>query len=229
MSYIIAIETSTTNCSVGLIKNGICEAFIEENNGYTHAENLSVFIDDLLQLHHVNKTDLEAVAITKGPGSYTGLRIGVSTAKGICFALNLPLISVNALDQMFLHQRLDEFKTENNLFIPMLDARRMEVYMKVLNHDGKSVSDIEANIIDENSFEGLYAKNIILFGPGAEKFQELFQANSKIKIVSDILPSSQLMGSLVQQKFASKQFEDVAYFEPFYLKEFVATTPKKQI
>ncbi len=101
--------------------------------------------------------------------------------------------------------------------------------MKVLNHDGKSVSDIEANIIDENSFEGLYAKNIILFGPGAEKFQELFQANSKIKIVSDILPSSQLMGSLVQQKFASKQFEDVAYFEPFYLKEFVATTPKKQI
>lgn len=229
MGYILAIETSTTNCSVGLIREGICEAFIEENNGYTHAENLSVFIDDLLHLHHVDKTELEAIAVTKGPGSYTGLRIGVSTTKGICFALNLPLVSVNALDQMFLHHSLDEFKTENNLFIPMLDARRMEVYMKTLNYQGKSISTIEAKIIDENSFDGLDAENIILFGPGAEKFQELFQANSKIKIVLDILPSSQLMGSLVQQKFKNKQFEDVAYFEPFYLKEFVATTPKKQI
>lgn len=229
MGYILAIETSTTNCSVGLIREGICEAFIEENNGYTHAENLSVFIDDLLHLHHVDKTELEAIAVTKGPGSYTGLRIGVSTTKGICFALNLPLVSVNALDQMFLHHSLDEFKTENNLFIPMLDARRMEVYMKTLNYKGKSISTIEAKIIDENSFDGLDAENIILFGPGAEKFQELFQANSKIKIVLDILPSSQLMGSLVQQKFKNKQFEDVAYFEPFYLKEFVATTPKKQI
>jgi tRNA threonylcarbamoyladenosine biosynthesis protein TsaB len=229
LGYILAIETSTTNCSVGLIREGICEAFIEENNGYTHAENLSVFIDDLLHLHHVDKTELEAIAVTKGPGSYTGLRIGVSTTKGICFALNLPLVSVNALDQMFLHHSLDEFKTENNLFIPMLDARRMEVYMKTLNYQGKSISTIEAKIIDENSFDGLDAENIILFGPGAEKFQELFQANSKIKIVLDILPSSQLMGSLVQQKFKNKQFEDVAYFEPFYLKEFVATTPKKQI
>ena len=229
MGYILAIETSTTNCSVGLIREGICEAFIEENNGYTHAENLSVFIDDLLHLHHVDKTELEAIAVTKGPGSYTGLRIGVSTTKGICFALNLPLVSVNALDQMFLHHSLDEFKTENNLFIPMLDARRMEVYVKTLNYQGKSISTIEAKIIDENSFDGLDAENIILFGPGAEKFQELFQANSKIKIVLDILPSSQLMGSLVQQKFKNKQFEDVAYFEPFYLKEFVATTPKKQI
>jgi tRNA threonylcarbamoyladenosine biosynthesis protein TsaB len=227
---ILHIETATKNCSVAISKSGTVLALKEHySENFSHSEQLHGFIKETLEEAHLEMSSLDAVAVSKGPGSYTGLRIGVAAAKGICFALNLPLISVNALDQMFLHQRLDEFKTENNLFIPMLDARRMEVYMKVLNHDGKSVSDIEAKIIDENSFDGLDVENIILFGPGAEKFQELFHANSKIKIVSDILPSSQLMGSLVQQKFASKQFEDVAYFEPFYLKEFVATTPKKQI
>lgn len=229
MGYLLAIETSTTNCSVGLIKDGICEAFIEENNGYTHAENLSVFIDELLKVHEVEKADLVGLAVTKGPGSYTGLRIGVSTAKGICFGLNLPLVSINALQQMFGHQKLNSFKTEGNLFIPMLDARRMEVYMKIIDFQGNLISDIEAKVIDENSFDELNFKNLILFGPGAEKFQTLFQKSNNIIIVEDILPSAQLMAQLIQEKFDKKQFEDVAYFEPFYLKEFVATTPKKLI
>ena len=228
MTYILAIETSTTNCSVGLIANGKCEAFIEENDGYSHAENLSVFIDELLTLHEIPKSDIQAVAVTKGPGSYTGLRIGVSTAKGICMALGIPLISVNALNQMFEHEALENLKFEGNLFYPMLDARRMEVYTKTMDINGNTLNEISAEIIDESFFED-ESKNVILFGPGAEKFQATFQNIAHVKIIPNIFPSAQLMAKEVQQKFNLKAFEDLAYFEPFYLKEFVATKPKKLI
>lgn len=225
---ILCIETSTTNCSVSLVSEGKCEAFMEHNDGYSHAEKLSVFIDELLTLHEVEKTQLKAVAVGKGPGSYTGLRIGVSTAKGIAFGLAIPLLSIPSLQIMCFSESLPQ--NSNALFVPMTDARRMEVYME--GYRGRKNQEIEtqAQIVDE-AFLGAWEKEekVYLFGSGAEKLKEIIKPFSNIEIVHHILPSAKDMAALAQQKWDAKKFEDIAYFEPFYLKDFVATTPKKRV
>lgn len=224
---ILAIETSSTNCSVALIYQGKCVAFMEENDGYTHAENLMVFIDELLQLHEVSKNDIEAIAVSKGPGSYTGLRIGVSAAKGLCMGLNVPLIAVNALHAMYFHPKVAEKITSNALFLPMLDARREEVYMTTLSAKGRVLDSTQAKVISPQSFDGLTCEQAFLFGPGADKFTQMFAHHRKVNIIEGVVPSARWLAELAQQAFDAKNFENAAYFEPFYLKEFVATTPKK--
>lgn len=226
---ILVLETSTTNCSVALIDNGTCVAFMEEDAGYSHAENLSQFIDDLLKLQEVPKSKLSAVAVSKGPGSYTGLRIGVSTAKGLAYGLRVPLISFNSLTCLFMHSAIQSKLEHFDLFIPMIDARRMEVYQMIYDQKKNELALTSAEIIDKDSFSRFANQKIALFGNGAEKLDDLFKNHDNISIVSDIRPSAKNVGPLVQERFSQGVFEDVAYFEPFYLKDFVATQPKKKL
>lgn len=217
MSNILCLETATTNCSVALARNGGIVAFREENNlKFSHSEKLHVFIEEVLREAQIDKNDLDAIAISKGPGSYTGLRIGVSAAKGLCFALDVPLLSISTL-ALLAHQ----VEEEDVYIIAMLDARRMEVYSAVFDSDYELVRDIKAEILDENSFsEYLKLKKTIFLGDGAKKFQQLCP-NGKGIFLEERFPSATDMAALAEMKFQNQQFEDVAYFEPYYLKEFM--------
>tara|TARA_B110000483_G_scaffold231763_1_gene298518 strand:+ start:8022 stop:8705 length:684 start_codon:yes stop_codon:yes gene_type:complete len=226
---ILALETSTTNCSVALFKDGKCFSHIEENAGYSHAENLSLFVDELLKLNNISKSNLKAIAVNKGPGSYTGLRIGVSTAKGLAFGLNIPLLSFESLEAMFLNTSIQNQIEQFDLFVPMLDARRMEVYMSIYNKQGEQIAPTTASIIHEEFFNGFEGKKILIFGPGADKLDGTFIKNEHIQTIKNIHPSAKDAASICSLKMSKNQTEDVAYFEPFYLKEFVATTPKKRL
>jgi len=224
MSLILHLETATTVCSVALSFEGKLIALKEENNGYTHAEHLSLFIEDVLLSSGKKMTDIEAVAVSKGPGSYTGLRIGVATAKGICYGLNKPLIAVNTL--LSLANIAAQKYGNEFLFCPMLDARRMEVYTAVFNAD-KMIFETTALILDEQAFSNLLSnQKIIFFGDGAHKFQSLCQHANAIFDTS-IAPSAAGMINNAYQQFKLARFEDSAYFEPFYLKEFYTPTPIK--
>lgn len=222
VSYILNIETSTKNCSVSLSKNGNTIALKELNNGnYSHAEKLHVFIDSVLKEAGVKMQQLDAIAISKGPGSFTGLRIGVSSAKGLCFALDIPLISIDTLQSLAL-----QITTEDGYVIPMLDARRMEVYSNVYNKDNKQIREIEAQILDETSFQNYLEKKPVYFiGDGVPKTKELI-SHPNAFFIDDKLPSANEMGMLAFQKFQQNDFENTAYFEPFYLKDFVANKKK---
>lgn len=218
MSYILCLETATTNCSVSLSKQGKLIA-IKENNSqsFSHAEKLHCFIQDLLEENSVAAKDLAAIAVSKGPGSYTGLRIGVAAAKGLCYSLGIPLLSISTLNSLAL--QLEGVSDE--YVIPMLDARRMEVYSAVYQN-GKQVRKTKADILDETSFTKYLEKNKVHFiGDGASKFEELCKHPNAV-FIKDKLPSSKEMSGITYTKFLSKQFEDTAYFEPFYLKDFVA-------
>ena len=220
---ILALETSTTNCSVALFKDGKCFSHIEENAGYSHAENLSLFVDELLKLNNISKNDLKAIAVNKGPGSYTGLRIGVSAAKGICFAIDKPLISIETLTSLSTAITVD-----NGFVVPMLDARRMEVYAAVFSAGNKAIREIKAEIIDEDSFSDYLVKGKVTFlGDGAQKCQSILTHKNAI-FVADKFPSAKEMATLSFEKFQENQFEDVAYFEPFYLKDFLVVPEKKK-
>lgn len=194
-------------------------AFKEVNNGYTHAENLHVFIDDCLKEAKLQRQDLNAVVVGKGPGSYTGLRIGVSAAKGIAYALNIPLLSMNTLLNMTVaakKQCLDDV-----LFCPMLDARRMEVYTALFDINLKEKTATHSLIITPESLDALSKNNkIILFGDGASKCKEAAEGKNNISIIENIFPSALNMIDYGIQQLEAKNYEDVAYFEPFYLKEF---------
>ena len=217
MSLLLNIETSTTNCSVSISKNGELLALKEDNNaGYSHAENLHVFIDSLLKENNFEAENLDAIVVSKGPGSYTGLRIGVSTSKGLCYALNIPLITINTLDSLAA-----SINTKEECFIvPMLDARRMEVYTTTFNQKQECITQTHAYILEENSFsELLDERQTIFIGNGVNKFQEIC-SHKNAKFI-DKLPSAEELCQLGYQKFQQKDFEDVAYFEPFYLKDFV--------
>lgn len=235
MSLLLNIETSTAVCSVALSKNGKLLHLKEDTAGMKHASHLSVFIEEVLQENNLKVTDLDAVAISMGPGSYTGLRIGVSTAKGICYGADIPLIAVSTLQsltQLVLQQK-EQLKHIKNIdsayFCPMIDARRMEVYTAFYNNKTEQQREISADIIDENSFaDELKNREIVFFGDGAEKCKSALQSNSGI-FIDNIQASALGMIALSEEKFKQQQFEDVAYFEPFYLKDFVATTPKKNI
>jgi len=219
MPLILSLETATTNCSVALASDGKVVASRSINSGYSHSEKINVFIQEVIAQAGVTLKDLQAVAVSSGPGSYTGLRIGISTAKGLCYALDIPLIAVNTLDAMA--QGLTSGNDE--LIVPMIDARRMEVYSAVYDSEKKRVSEIEAIVVDNHYYSNFRSeKELVLAGDGADKCQVLFQNESSIKIQTSFVPQAEFMAELAEQKFRNSDFENVALFEPFYLKEFVA-------
>ncbi len=235
MATILNIETATEVCSVAVAKNGETLFMKESSEGMNHSKLLTVFIENLFKENHFDIKELNAVAVSKGPGSYTGLRIGVSVAKGLCYGLNIPLISIGSIHSMGYYaatNRKDYYAGDENvnlLFCPMIDARRMEVYTALYNTEGEAVSEVAAEIIDEHSFAGYFKKHkILFFGNGAGK------CRGKIMHLNAIFEgpektSATFMQQLSEEKYKAQDFEDVAYFEPFYLKDFVATVPKNKV
>ena len=223
MAYILNIETSTTNCSVALSENGAVIGFKEDNNlEYSHAERLHVYIDEVLKTAKVSKNQLAAIAISKGPGSYTGLRIGVSAAKGLCYALSLPLISVPTLEAL-AHQ-VDNPK---GTIVAMLDARRMEVYSAIYDANYNETRSTEAEVLTPESYQELLESTPVYFiGNGVAKTKDII-THKNAQFIEDKLPSAKQMCALSYDKFKTNDFEDVAYFEPFYLKDFIAIPSKK--
>jgi len=230
---IICIETATNLCSVALCDSAGVISLKESNDLKSHASMLTLFIGDIFKETGVSASDLEAVAVSKGPGSYTGLRIGVSVAKGIAYAASIPLIGIETTLSMVIGMsermkkmgRLDA----DTLFCPMLDARRMEVYYALYNTSGTRIKDISAEIITGDSFMSLPESNrIIFFGDGASKCREIIK-RAYSEFVDDFTMSASHMHIPAYTAFESKQFEDVAYFEPLYLKDFITTTQRKNI
>lgn len=221
---ILNIESATEVCSVALADQGKLIA-IRESAGRDHASLLAVFIDEVVREANISLKDIQAVAVSRGPGSYTGLRIGVASAKGICYALNKPLIAIDTLQSMansFLLD-LDETITSDYLLVPMIDARRMEVYGAVLDQDLNYVSTTVAEVLNTQSFLVRPQLPRVLFGDGATKAIDVIKGESLVKVVSEFSPSAKGLINLSFNAFAKKNFENIAYFEPFYLKEFVST------
>ena len=219
MALILLIESATKSCSVSLSsENKIIACKEEVNEQYYHAEKLTVFITELFKTQDFTIKDLDAVAVSKGPGSYTGLRISVSTAKGLCYALDIPLISVSTLKAMAFGMAQKE---KSDLYCPMIDARRMEVYNAFYNSTNKEIRGIQADIIEACSYQKELDKKVLFFGDGAEKCKQMIQ-HPNARFLDGIFPSSKDMLEIANEKFAEKDFEDIAYFEPFYLKDFVA-------
>lgn len=227
MALILSIETSTRVCSVALSENGNLLALEESNTRNSHAEQITVFSEQVLYKTGKSFSDLDAIAVSKGPGSYTGLRIGVSTAKGFCYSLDKPLISIGTLPALAsgMIQSLQDqgINPGDYLFCPMIDARRMEVYAAVYDSDLKVKRKVEAEIIDKDSYASFLREKPVLFvGDGAPKCKEVLEGNAHASFTEQpFLPSAAYMISLAEHKFAKKEFEDVAYFEPFYLKDFI--------
>lgn len=222
MALILNIETATTNCSVSLAKDGKTIAIIEEDDkNYSHSERLHIYIEEVCKKSNISLNQLDAVAVSKGPGSYTGLRIGVSTAKGICFSLDIPLISVLTLEAL-AHQ----VKIKKGFIIPLLDARRMEVYSSVYDCNYELLKETEAKVLNNSSFQDFLNKDLVYFiGSGVEKTKNIiFDKNAQF--IEEKLPSANEMGILSFEKYKKSDMENVAYFEPFYLKDFVAIKPK---
>lgn len=223
LALILNIETATKNCSVSISKEGKTIALKELNDGnYSHAEKLheligQVILEAKIELYHLN-----AIAVSKGPGSYTGLRIGVSAAKGLSFALDIPMISVNTLQSFALSVSI-----EKGYKIPLLDARRMEVYSQVFSEKTEKIREVQAEIIHADSFsEFLNAEKVYFFGDGAEKCKEIITHKNAI-FIDEKFPSAKEISAISYEKYLKNEFEDVAYFEPFYLKEFLGAIPKK--
>ncbi len=224
MAVILHIETATSNCSVSLSNAENILATIELNDGYTHAENLHPFIEKLFLQSNLKPTDLHAVAVSVGPGSYTGLRIGVSAAKGLCYALNIPLIAINTL-QILSAGAVKLIQEKDVILCAMLDARRMEVYTGTYDLALNELSKTEALIVTENSTKQFETdKTIYFFGDGMPKCKEMLQNIKGSKFIDGLVPSSVHMPELALKKYKSKQFEDIAYFEPLYLKEYLFKT-----
>lgn len=228
MSCILNIETSTDVCSVAISDNGQVIFNKEDYSGPNHAVKLGVYVDEALSFIDAHGIPLEAVAVSCGPGSYTGLRIGVSMAKGICYGRDVKLISIPTLELMAVPVLLGEHPTEEDaLIVPMLDARRMEVYAKVMDRALKEVRPIQADIVDADTYkEYLDRGTVYFFGNGAEKCMEVIN-HPNARLVKGIEPLAKNMAPLAEKRFVEGKFEDVAYFVPFYLKDFVAKMPKK--
>ncbi len=222
MEYILNIETATKNCSVALAKDGktiVCKEIAEE--GYSHAERLHVFIEEIIKEAGITLNDLSAIAVSQGPGSYTGLRIGVSAAKGLCYALDIPLIAVDTLQAL-----ASQVAISNGLIIPMIDARRMEVYSAVFAPNLERKREVLAEIITENSFENLQ-ETLYFVGDCAEKCKSVLTKENYIFLDEIVYPSAKEMSLISFEKFKKSDTVDVAYFEPYYLKDFMITTLKK--
>lgn len=217
---ILHIETATDICSVALSKGKQLLALKEEANGYSHAENLILFIQEMISSCDMATENLDAVCLSAGPGSYTGLRIGAATAKGLCYTSDIPLIAVTTLESIAAGART-RHKEDNLYYCPMIDARRMEVYTTLFDEKGNMIHDISAQVIDSSSFQQLLQQQRILFcGNGASKCESLLAASPNA--LFDYTPlSARFMIEKSCAKFALQQFEDIAYFEPFYLKEYI--------
>ena len=221
MSLILNIETATKNCSVSLAKDGITILTKEISEaGYSHAEKLHVFIEEILKETQSNVKDLKAVAVSKGPGSYTGLRIGVSSAKGICYALDIPLIAVDTLQIL-----AKQLNVEEGIIVPMIDARRMEVFSAVYDNNHNKISEVQAEILTGKSYAEIQ-ENVYFIGDCQEKCKTVLTKPNFHFVTESIFPSANEMSALSFEKFLNKDFEDVAYFEPFYLKDFMVMKKK---
>lgn len=225
---ILCLETATPVCSVAL-NESCCTIALRETEGQNaHSEKITNFIREVMEVAKIDYKQLDAVAVSKGPGSYTGLRIGVSTAKGICYAADLPLMAIDTLEAMAygMKMKLGMQIGENDLLIPMIDARRMEVYASVFDANLNKINDTAAIVIDEHSFEDLRKDHHLwLFGDGAPKLNKLFENQYNISIVDGFKPSAAFMLPLAEKALREQKFVDVAYFEPFYLKDFIAGKP----
>ena len=218
---ILQLETATTMCSVALASGGEILAVKELNERNVHASQITLFIDEVMKAAGKSYQDLDAVSISKGPGSYTGLRIGVSTAKGLCFALDIPLIAVDTLEAMASGYLLSHAIAENTLLCPMVDARRMEVYTAIFNEHLGLVEGVEAKILDESTFnEYLYEHPVVFFGDGASKSQALYSESVNYQYV-EFENSAAHMSAISLRKLLNGETENLAYFEPFYLKDFI--------
>lgn len=237
MSYILSLETSTTVCSAALHKGGKLVASREILVPQSHASKLAPLVEEVRKSSGIDFRQLSAVAVASGPGSYTGLRIGVSTAKALCYALNIPLVSVETLDimahQVHALRKNGHSKTSNPIpatqnpeyFCPMIDARRMEVYCKVFDSLLNVIRPVEAKIIEEHSFDDVMLKNrLVFFGDGSAKCREIL-TNPNTIFVENIFPTAATLGELAYKKFVSGMVEDVVHFEPFYLKDFLIRKP----
>lgn len=222
MAHILNIETATTNCSVSISFDGDILAIREDyNDTYSHSERLHTYIDEVLKESNMRPNDLSAIAVSKGPGSYTGLRIGVSTAKGLCFALDKPLISIPTLESLAY-----QVTTDKGVIIPMLDARRLEVYASIYDCQYKQVRETKAEILDSHSFSDYLHENTVTFiGSGVFKTTELIKHPNAV-FIQNKLPSARNMGQLAYAKYKKNDIEDVAYFEPYYLKDFLTQNPR---
>ena len=227
MSYILHIETSTEVCSVSVSEDGLSVFSREDLNGPSHAVSLGVFVDEALSFVDSHAMPLDAVAVSCGPGSYTGLRIGVSMAKGICYGRNLPLIGLPTLEVMCVPVLLRGELPDDALLCPMIDARRMEVYAAIYDRALNGIRETAADIVDENSYlEFLEKGPVYFFGNGAAKCREKI-THPNARFIDDIRPLAKWMFPLAEKANVRQDYKDVAYFEPFYLKEFVASQPRK--
>ena len=234
MALILSIETGTDICSVALANDGELMALRESDEGRDHAKKVALFVDELLRETGVQPSDLDAIAVGKGPGSYTGLRIGVSFAKGMCYALDIPLIAIGSLDALTEVARedydagildIEEEEWAKAKLCPLVDARRMEVYAEVFDNEGKALTDVVAEVVTEESFKEWRKDKFVIFGNGAKKCTELLSD----AIFVEIAPSARGIVRLAEEAFKAEKFEDLAYFEPFYLKEFLVIPSKKKL
>lgn len=228
MSYILSLETATKTCSVALHRDQQLIALQDFHLDKSHSSLLHPLIKDMLQYCEVEKDQLSAIALSMGPGSYTGLRIGTSTAKGLCYALEIPLIAINTLEAMAWG--VQRFNIHKALLCPMLDARRMEVYCQIRNYAGDEMMPTTPLVVEEHSFDVYLEKEEVwFFGDGSDKCQAMLEARSERAVfIKDIQPSANWIGELALKKYQDKIFEDVAYFDPFYLKEFRTAKPKEK-
>jgi tRNA threonylcarbamoyladenosine biosynthesis protein TsaB len=233
MSLILCIETGTDICSVGVARDGELISLRESDEGRDHAKKVGVFVDELLRETGISPDELDAVAVGMGPGSYTGLRIGVSFAKGLCYGLGIPLVAVGSLDAMAAVAIedndagiLDVDNWENAVLCPMVDARRMEVYTRLFDAKGNALSDVTAEVVTEQTFADVRReRQLVMFGNGAAKCREVLHDATYINIT----PSARGLARLAEQRLSAGQTEDIAYFEPFYLKDFIVIPSKKKL
>jgi tRNA threonylcarbamoyladenosine biosynthesis protein TsaB len=233
MSLILCIETGTDICSVGIARDGELVSLRESAEGRDHAKHVGVFVNELLNETGIAPEELDAVAVGMGPGSYTGLRIGVSFAKGLCYGLQIPLVAIGSLDalaQVAIEDNeagiLDVKAWDEALLCPMVDARRMEVYTRLYSATGEPLSDVRAEIVGENSFAEVREKRqLVIFGNGAAKCREVLSDVTFINVA----PSARGLARLAEQRLQKGKTEDIAYFEPFYLKDFVVIPSKKKL
>lgn len=220
MAYILHIDTSGINCSISVSKDAELISTVEKAEANIHASKITLFIEQAISEAKIEMKDLSAVAVAKGPGSYTGLRIGVSTAKGIAYALDIPLISTETLYSLF-KQALASYKNEKAVYIPMIDARRMEVYTQCFDFNGNTLTEVNAIILDEEALSDIIEKfeEVVLFGDGAVKTREIFNRHNT-RYLDIQFSSSKYMVDQAYKKLIKNLFENTAYFEPFYLKEF---------
>lgn len=228
LALILSIETTTKICSVAILKDEVLINLQESGNeDYSHAEKLNVFIEKALNETGIKPTELDAVAVAGGPGSYTGLRIGVSSAKGLCYAIGKPLIAVDPLLALALQFHSDHQPGQDVLIFPMIDARRDEVFMSVFSVELNQLEETSAQIIDANFFDKYPGKTCVLIGDGAPKFATLFKGDDRIQVRTDCFASSHFIGLLAEGKFKRGEVENLAYYEPFYGKEFKTTVSTK--